>query len=136
MMDLGLHEGKRPVLLKDIAREERISEKYLGQIIIPLKSHGLVATRRGSRGGYVLGRPSAEIRIGEIVDALEGDLGLQDATGEQAVAEGPGELVSRDFWEGLGRAMRLYLDSQTLQDLVTRLKSIRKEPAQDAHYVI
>jgi Rrf2 family protein len=136
MMDLGLHEGERPVLLREIAREEKISEKYLGQIIIPLKSHGLVVTRRGARGGYILGRPSAEIRIGEIVEALEGDMGLSESPSGRVEGEGTGTLIERDFWEGLGRAMRTYLDSRTLCDLVIRLRSIRGDPVNDAHYSI
>jgi Rrf2 family protein len=59
-------------LLREIARQEGISEKYLGQIIIPLRASGLVASHRGAHGGYSLGRPPSEISVKDVVEAIEG----------------------------------------------------------------
>ena len=58
LVELGLQDGEKPVLLRDISKSQEISEKYLGQIIIPLKAAGLVRTYRGARGGYRLGKPA------------------------------------------------------------------------------
>jgi len=56
MLDLALHNGEGPVLLKDIARRQGISEKYLWNLINPLKTVGLVQSIRGARGGYKLAK--------------------------------------------------------------------------------
>jgi Rrf2 family cysteine metabolism transcriptional repressor len=56
MIDLALHSGEGPVLLKDIARRQGISEKYLWNLINPLKTVGLVRSIRGAHGGYQIGR--------------------------------------------------------------------------------
>ena len=72
MVALALNYGKGISLLKAIARQEGISEKYLGQIVIPLKAGGLVSSQRGSHGGYSLARPPEDITVKDIVEAIEG----------------------------------------------------------------
>ena len=62
MLALGLSDKKEPIFLKDIAKSEEISEKYLSQIIIPLKANGLINTFRGAHGGYILSRPASQIK--------------------------------------------------------------------------
>ena len=76
MVDLAVKDGKGPILLKDVSRSQEISEKYLSQIIIPLKTAGLVKSFRGAHGGYTLQRDPAKINLLEVVSALEGDLSL------------------------------------------------------------
>jgi len=72
MVALALNYGQGSALLKDVARHEGISEKYLGQIIIPLKSAGLVVSQRGAHGGYSLARPPDAITVKDVVEAIEG----------------------------------------------------------------
>lgn len=60
MLALGMDKSKEPIFLKDIASSEEISEKYLSQLIIPLKAKGLVTTLRGAHGGYLLSKPASE----------------------------------------------------------------------------
>mgnify|MGYP000709543120 CR=1 FL=1 len=60
--------------LKDISDKQRISLKYLEQIVTPLAKAGLVSSVRGAQGGYRLARPAAEITSGEILRAVEGEL--------------------------------------------------------------
>ena len=74
MVALALRFGSGSVLLKDVARQEGISEKYLGQIIIPLKAAGLVISQRGSRGGYALARPPEGVTVRDVVEAIEGSI--------------------------------------------------------------
>ena len=73
MLALARSYGQGSVYLKDVAKGEEISEKYLSQIIIPLRSAGLVNSTRGAHGGYMLSKPPAEITLKQIVDPLEGD---------------------------------------------------------------
>jgi Rrf2 family transcriptional regulator, cysteine metabolism repressor len=72
MVALALRHGNGSTLLREIARQEGISEKYLGQIIIPLKASGLVISHRGAHGGYSLARPPEDITVKDVVEAIEG----------------------------------------------------------------
>jgi Rrf2 family protein len=71
-------EGKKSVILKDVAEEEGISLRYLEQIIIPLKHANLVKSIRGAGGGYALARKPAEIKLIDILESLEGPCALVD----------------------------------------------------------
>jgi len=120
MVELGLHQGEDPVLLRDISRNQEISEKYLGQIIIPLKAANLVRTYRGAHGGYRLGRPPAEITLKEIVEVLDGDIRLLDCEREPDSCTRVSRCVTRSVWEELGKRISSYLGSVTLKDLIAR----------------
>ena len=74
MVALALRYGDGISLLRDVARQEGISEKYLGQIIIPLKAAGLVTSQRGAHGGYSLARPPEDITVRDVVEAIEGSI--------------------------------------------------------------
>jgi Rrf2 family protein len=65
---------RRPVLVAEIADREGIPKHFLEQILLELKQYGVVESRRGKGGGYLLGRPAADISLGEIVRVLEGPL--------------------------------------------------------------
>ena len=68
MLDLALNYGKGPISLKSVAKRQEISEKYLDQLVISLKTIGLVRSTRGARGGYVLARPPAQIKLSEVYE--------------------------------------------------------------------
>jgi len=76
MLALARRPGTSPVMVTDIASEERIPKKFLDQILLELKRNGLVESRRGKRGGYLLARPADDISLGEIIRILEGPLAL------------------------------------------------------------
>lgn len=122
MLALGLNDRKEPVFLKDIAHSEDISEKYLSQIIIPLKAKGLVTTFRGAHGGYLLSRPASEIRLRDIIETLEGDLGLVDCVGTPDVCGKSTECVTREIWNDMSLLLLRFLDTFTLEDLVNRYR--------------
>jgi len=67
MLGLALHYGNGPRLLKDIAREQEISEKYLTQLVIPLKARGLIKASRGAHGGYTLAREPSRVHEDRVV---------------------------------------------------------------------
>ena len=74
MLDLATEGSERPVPVKEIAKRQNISEKYLEQIISPLSKAGLVKSIRGAQGGYILTRPATEITAGDILRAAEGTI--------------------------------------------------------------
>lgn len=120
MLSLGINEKHKPIFLKDIARSEDISEKYLSQIIIPLKAKGLINTFRGAHGGYVLAKPASQIRLIEIIEPLEGDLGLVDCVHNSGVCGRSTECVTRDVWYNMSAMLMEFLSALTLEDLVQK----------------
>jgi Rrf2 family protein len=116
MMVLARNYGKGPIYLKDIAKEEEISEKYLGQIIIPLRGAGLVLSSRGAHGGYMLAREPSEINLKEIVDILEGDC-LVRCIKDPSICSRVKTCASRDIWMLLGGKISETLGSVTLAEL-------------------
>lgn len=122
MMDLAIHCGAGPVLLKDIAQRQGISEKYLWQLINPLKTAGLVNSLRGAHGGYVLGRTADDISLREILQVLEGPLCLVDCVDDPSVCERSPSCVSRDIWGEASKNLLQTLAQTTLAGMVTKEK--------------
>ena len=118
MLELGLQHGKGPTFLKDIARSQEISEKYLSQIIIPLKSAGLVTSFRGAHGGYSLQRPPEEITLREIVGVLEGDFVLVECAANPKACSRSAQCVTQGVWLKVGQAISETLDAVTLKNLI------------------
>lgn len=123
MLELGLRYGEGPIFLKEIAKEEEISEKYLSQIIIPLKAVGLVNSFRGAHGGYVLSRHPAKITIREIVGVLEGDFNLVGCVKDPQMCTRVSVCVTRNLWSKLGEHITQMLESVSLEDLVKECRS-------------
>ena len=99
----------------EIARRERIPIKYLEQILADLRQAGLVDSRAGARGGYRLSRPAREIRIGEVVAAVDGPLDAGPSDGPPA--DGAAGERLWPLWHRLRQAMREVLDGTTLDQL-------------------
>jgi len=118
MFELALDHGKGLTLLRDVARREGLSEKYLSQIIIPLRVRGLVISGRGARGGYRLARPPDKITMKDIVEALDGELALTDRVRRPEVQERYPGWITQSVWDRLGRAMAETLSEITLQSLL------------------
>jgi len=118
MADLAENFGKKPVFLKDIAKREEISEKYLSIIVIPLRGAGLIQSTRGAHGGYTLAKRPEEISVQDIFDALEGKICLVDCVDNPKECPRVGICPTRDIWSVLGEKIRETLNSVTLADLV------------------
>ncbi len=117
MLELARNKGNGQIFLKDIAREEEISEKYLSLIIIPLKSAGLVNSMRGAHGGYNLAKEPSDITLKEIVDVLEGDTCLVDCVKNSSTCTRSETCASRDLWTIVSDNISRTLGSVTLEDL-------------------
>src|SRR3972149_3241655 len=76
ILELATRYGEGPIELKEIARKEEISLKYLEQVIVPLRTAGLVKAVRGSKGGYSLAKPPSAICLNDLVEILNGQVNL------------------------------------------------------------
>ncbi len=133
MIYLAEKYDKGNVLLKDVAKKECISEKYLSQIVIPLRMVGLISGSRGANGGYTLTRPPSDITIKEIVEALEGDLYLIDCTMDEKTCDRSNVCASKEIWTDLSLKIIEFLNNINLEDLV---KVKQKKEMESIEYVI
>jgi len=118
MVALALNYGQTTVFLKDIAKGENISEKYLSLIIIPLRRVGLVNSIRGAHGGYSLAKEPSRITLKEIVDVLEGDCSLVDCVKNPSSCPRVPMCASRDIWSIIGGQISETLSSITLDTMI------------------
>jgi len=134
LLDLAVHQGEGMVLLKDIARRQEVSLPYLEHLITPLIAGGLVKSTRGARGGVLLLKPPAEVKLTEVVQLLEGSIAPVDCVNDPRVCSRSASCVTRDIWMQIKDAMIQVLDSTTLQDLVARQR--QKEQTETGMYHI
>jgi Rrf2 family cysteine metabolism transcriptional repressor len=87
MVELARRAGDSPVPLGEIAEQDGLPLAYLEHLVARLRRAGLVESRRGARGGYLLARPPAEISMAEIVEALEGAIAPIECISEGADGE-------------------------------------------------
>ena len=119
MLDLATYNNGEPVKLKDIARRQNISEKYLEQIVALLHKAVLVKSVRGAHGGYKLIYRPEEYTVGRILKAVEGDLSPADCVGENGTpCENKSNCASFLLWEKLGIAINNVLEEITLADML------------------
>lgn len=113
MVELGLRERQGRVQAKEISESQGIPEEYLEQLMLPLKRAGLVRSQRGVRGGYVLARPTNQITVLEILQALEGPILETEPIDPQLRERGQTSGVAV-VWEKLREAMESLLGGITL----------------------
>lgn len=123
LYELAVVYGKVNLSLKEISIRQSISDKYLGQIAIPLKSAGLIRAERGSFGGYTLTRAPGEISIAEVVSVLDGGLELLDCLKEGNGCSQLKKCPSFYIWDELSTIIKDYLESISLLDMVKRFQT-------------
>lgn len=106
-----------PVRIREISETHDIPERYLVQILLRLKSAGLVTSTRGAAGGYHLARPAASISVGEVLTAIDGP---EVAAGETRGVRRPAAAVLDTVWESVRAAERAVLDRTTIAELAEK----------------
>ncbi len=119
MLFLAFNYGKGTVFLKEIAEKEDISEKFLSQIIIPLRGVGLVNSIRGAHGGYMLSRPPGEITIKDIVKVLDKDLNFVKINEKDVYfSKKTVACVNQLVWSKLEKSISETLEAISLKSIV------------------
>ena len=103
--------------MRDIAERTAIPQPYLEQILLALKGAGLVRSKRGVGGGYILARPPDEIRISEILSAVDGPISLGDfgEPHQDGACSHEGQCVLLAIWKSAGEEMSRIMHALTLQ---------------------
>jgi Rrf2 family iron-sulfur cluster assembly transcriptional regulator len=120
LLSLALHADEgRPTSVRDIAERTGLPQPYLEQILLALKGAGLVRSKRGVGGGYILARAPEEIALSEIVSAVEGPITLGDfgQPHQDGACDHEGQCVLLQIWNHAGDHMRVYLEGYTLASI-------------------
>ena len=120
MLELALAKQDGPVQIRQVAKNQEISERYLMQIVPHLKNAGLVKSVQGARGGFNLTKDPEEINLLDIVSAVEGSLSIVDCVGDPNVCDRIDSCITKDVWVEIQQAINDVLESKTLADLVDK----------------
>ena len=134
MLDLAQHYDDGLVLVKDVARRQEVSERYLEHLFLSLKTAGLVKSVRGAHGGFTLSRSPNKIKLMDIISVSEGPLALVDCVVDASVCPRSSKCAARDLWHELQSAMGEVLGSLTLQDLVERQR-VKERPSANMYNI-
>ena len=134
MLDLALHYEEGPILLKDIAKRQQVSERYLEHLMLSLKVGGLINSVRGPRGGFVLARPPSHIMLSEIMQIVEGSIAPVECVDDKKACPRVDHCVTRDIWVEMRKAMDGVLGSTALEDLVRQHRE-REKPEAAMYYI-
>lgn len=130
MLDLALQPREAPTLIKDISQRQEISELYLEQLFTRLKAAGLLRSVRGPKGGFLLSRHPSQIRVIDIVEAMEGTTALVECVDDVDYCSRADLCVARQLWSEVKNAVDRVLESLTLEDLTVRQDlTVQGEPS-------
>jgi Rrf2 family iron-sulfur cluster assembly transcriptional regulator len=125
LLSLALHAGEQsPTSVRDIAERTGLPQPYLEQILLALKGAGLVRSKRGVGGGYVLARAPEQIRLSEIISAVDGPITLGDfgQPHQDGACDHEGQCVLLAVWSVAGEHMRRHLESYTLASVAEQAR--------------
>jgi Rrf2 family protein len=123
---LAQHAGRGPILISELAESQQLPKKFLEAILLDLKRHGVLVSKKGRGGGYMLSRPPHQITLGQIIRALGGPLALVPCVSQTAYARC--EECLNETTCSVRKAMKEVRDA-TAQILDTRtLADLRDDP--------
>ncbi|HET6775517.1 MAG TPA: Rrf2 family transcriptional regulator [Acidimicrobiales bacterium] len=135
LLSLALHGDEAgPTSVRDIAERTGLPQPYLEQILLALKGAGLVRSKRGVGGGYVLAREPGTITLGDIVSAVDGPIAVGDfgEPHQNGACDHEGQCVLLAIWGMVSSHMRRHLDELTLADIATMARGERDWPLAEA----
>ena len=118
VLDLALHRNGRLVPIQDIAARQGIPQRYLEHVLLSLKRAGLLISRRGSTGGYLLSRLPEDITVGAVLRAVEGTSAPFEPHGDRRARHRDPELA--ELWEEISEAVSSVVDRFTFAELAAR----------------
>lgn len=134
LFELAKNYGKGIVMLRDIAKRQAISEKYLSKIVLQLKGAGIINSIRGAKGGYVLANSPDNINLKNVVEVLEGKPLIMDCINDMFNCKLKLGCPAFELWMGLLEVINVYLGSKTLKDLVLNYENKLKS-YQEIYYI-
>ena len=116
IIDLSLNTTGDYVSLISIAERQNISKNYLEQVFSALRKAGIVKSVKGSQGGYLLNGKTSEIKIGDVLRALEGDLSI--VKDEENINNKIERCIKKNLWDKIDEQVFDIINNITLEDLI------------------
>jgi Rrf2 family protein len=137
LFDIAFYNDGRPTQVKDIAERQNIPPRFLEQIFQDLKRGGIVGSKRGPQGGYSLTRRAADIRLGDVVRALEGpiQLGDREVQGRKNQAASDARRVTELVFRDLSSHVEACFDAITINDICSRAEEFGMKRPSSQRYV-
>ena len=135
MLDLTLHYGQGLIPIQAIAERQAIPQRYLEQVLLLLKRAGFLQSKRGSAGGYHLGRPAQEITVGAVLRAMEGSLEHAESgrrPGRRSATDHGSDL--EELWGEITAAVSGVVDHVSFADLCRRVEQ-RRSAARPMYHI-
>ena len=129
MADLAMFKDKGPVSLADISIRQNISLAYLEQIFIKLKQVDLVKSVRGAKGGYVLNTSPEEIKISNIISAVDEEIKTLNCKKEskKGCNNKSSKCITHNLWDQLDQHINSFFEKVKLQDLIKKNQILKNE---------
>jgi Rrf2 family cysteine metabolism transcriptional repressor len=121
IFDLALQKAGEPIKIADIAKRQRIPQKFLELILAGLKQGGFVESRRGAEGGYLLARTPDAITVGEVIRYIEGS-----KSSKPARKHSPADPFA-DTWRRVDQAVSDVIDQTTFAELVRNWRDLQSK---------
>ena len=128
MADLALFKDNGPTSLSDISLRQNISLPYLEQIFIKLKDKNLVKSTRGAKGGYVLEKSAHDIKISNIISAVDEEVKMLNCKKEskKGCNNKSTKCITHNLWDQLDQHINNFFEKVKLQDLVKKNQNLNK----------
>ncbi|MBP1607886.1 MAG: hypothetical protein H6Q04_121 [Acidobacteria bacterium] len=124
ILDLSLHYGSSLVTIGEMSRRINAPVKFLEQILLELKKGGLIESKRGKVGGYLLAKPPSQISIGDVIRLIEGATEpISCIRDGYAACEDVNSCVFRKIWQEISEATAKILDKANFEELASQVKS-------------
>ena len=122
MADLAMFKDKGPISLTDISLRQNISLAYLGQIFIKLKNNNLVKSVRGAKGGYVLDKSAHDIKISNIISAVDEEVKMLNCKkdSKKGCNNKTTKCITHNLWDQLDQHINNFFEKVKLQDLIKK----------------
>jgi len=120
IFDIAFHNEGRATQIKEIAARQAIPPRFLEQIFQDLKRAGIVTSKRGPKGGYALAMPPGDIRMGDVIRALEGPIVISTPQSDRPEGDATSRAITEEAFAELSDSIEACFDSITVEDLCAR----------------
>ncbi len=121
LIDIALYDlASKPRMVREIAENQGISEKYISHLIIDLRKAGFIKSIRGAGGGYRLAKSPQQIKLLDIIEVMEGTINLVNCTEKNQICQRSVLCPAKDIWLQISQEFRAVLAKYTLQDFLNQ----------------
>ena len=118
LMDLAIHQSEKPRLIRDIAKSQQISEKYISRLVIALRKAGMIRSVRGVNGGFHIAMKPEDITLLDVIEVMEGPLSIVDCVSAPKKCALSANCAPREIWSKLNEDIRDLMRQTTLADIL------------------